>query len=522
MGKKMDKKKLGRSFDSIVKDDSGISHKKIYERFSSPKSSDKKAAVKRKIPSAEIAEKEGSFNTYLQERKRRVEKASLKRPGPQPVSSQSWKKKIFSDYYSVIQKQENLLDVLKIIDFNRFEIKSILEKHVIKDFNSWHNTFLRDETKEKKGFNKILKEETKSGIDLLKELNNALEEKQSRGKVAHNNLLKEKVEIYTVWSELAEEKEWLQNENKRMTSELDEFLKKKNWLVSKREYIHYKYSEYGDENKIIELYEQWSKEYDDTKAEEKSLKAEYDKGMQEEKTIPRLWKDIKKEIKSRREEIDMAKYEVHEILKIFPDIEELANESNEIVTKYRATHNDLEESSKILNNLSDKFKQTDAEYKELEKTLYSKKEELAPFVESENSLKNELTEVTNRFNRQEELKEQKSTLNSVLQPLEKSIEEWKNKIKNHEIKSAEMKKETETLKGESQKITSDLKEYESLVGPVKELKERLDNAEKEIPVIVEQDKKLTDEIHNLRKENEILSIKAKQFEMVKKKLEGIK
>ena len=95
-------------------------------------------------------------------------------------------------------------------------------------------------------------------------------------------------------------------------------------------------------------------------------------------------------------------------------------------------------------------------------------------MKTEYSLKIKLTEVSTRFEKQEELKEEQSALSDVLKPLERTINGWKEKIKNHEAKSSNMNKEIETLKEESLKVTTEIKEYEALVGPVRELKEKLD------------------------------------------------
>ncbi len=65
------------------------------------------------------------------------------------------------------------------------------------------------------------------------------------------------------------------------------------------------------------------------------------------------------------------------------------------------------------------------------------------------------------------------------------------------------------------------KEYEAMVEPFKELKGKLENAEKEISLVDEQHEKLTEETDKLRKENEILGAKARQFEEIKKMMEGI-
>lgn len=430
--------------------------------------------------------------------------------------------KNFSDFYSIIQDQKSLLDEIKIIGSNTFDIESILKQYKGKDYSNLYNTFLLDATKGKKDFNDLISEQIRSGLGLLKDLNTHIDGEFSEQESSYRGLLRKKEELNSFWSNLSGVKAGLQNENREMTLELDGFLKKKSWLVSKREYISYKYNEYGDEEKINETFQEWSEEYNNEKAEEKALKAEYEKVRQDEKIIPRVCKDIKSYIKSQKDGISLAKYEMEEIFKAVPDFEERAKESEEIVSKYNAVHKDLEENTSTLNDLRDKFKKVDDEKKKLEINFEEKKAVLAPILKTEDSLKNKLAEITDRFGRQEELKGERHILREVMQPLEGRLEGWKEKIKNFEKKSIEANKEIENLKSESHKLVAELKEYEALAGPVTELKERMDSAGKENATIGEQDKKLTSEIHKTRKENELLSIKARQFEMVRKKLEGIK
>ncbi len=201
--------------------------------------------------------------------------------------------KNFSDFYSIIQDQKNLLDEIKIIGSNTFEIGPILKQYKGKDFSNLYNIFLLDETKGKKDFNDLIREQIRSGLGLLKDLNTHIDEKASEQEAAYRDLLNKKEELNNFWSNLSGEKEGLQNESRKMTLELNEFLKKRSWLVSKREYINHKYNEYGDDEKINELFQQWSEEYKTEIGEEKALKVEYEKVRQDGKTIPLVCKDIK-------------------------------------------------------------------------------------------------------------------------------------------------------------------------------------------------------------------------------------
>ena len=64
-----------------------------------------------------------------------------------------------------------------------------------------------------------------------------------------------------VRSNIEEKKDRLRNENMKMISDLNSFLKRKNRLVLKKDYVNYKYNEYGDSRKINELFRSWSIEY---------------------------------------------------------------------------------------------------------------------------------------------------------------------------------------------------------------------------------------------------------------------
>lgn len=521
MAKKV-KPKLGRSFGAIIDDDTQTSHKKILKTYVVPEKPEKKITRKQIAPPPVGRKKPEPVKAFKPVKKQRPVTAKIKKTKLPPAKLPESIPKIFSDFYSIIQDKENILDVIKVIGRDKPEVQSLFKQRRRKDFKSLHNTFFHDKTKEKKVFNQIIKDETKSGISFLKELNEIIEKKHSKEELSYRDLLNKKEDLYSLWSNLAEDKERLQDENKNMTLELDDFLEKKSWLVSKREYVEFKGREYGGEDRISDLFDQWSEELKNMKAEEESLKADYKKSQQDVKTIPRLSNDIKKEIKSRQDEMAMAKYEILEILKVYPDIEERAKESQDIVLKYSAVHKDLEEKINTLKDIKDKFKKIDSESNALENKLSNRKKEIEPFLKTQNSLKNKLEEVSNKFNMQEEILEEKRVLNETIKPFEKSVQEWKKKIKEYETKSIEMNKEIETLKEESLKTAPELKELEALIGPAKELKEKLTNMEKEVSMIDEQDKILTKDIHRMRKENEILSVKARQYEMIKKKLEKIK
>lgn len=330
-------------------------------------------------------------------------------------------------------------------------------------------------------------------------------------------LLTKEEDRLTMWSDIAQEKDRLRNENSAMISDLNTFLQMKKQLASRRDYINYKYSEYGDLHRINELFELWSGEYENARAEAETLKVEYEKARKDLEAIPRACDNIKDYIISLQHAISLVTYEMEEIRNANPDLEKRAKESEEILSKYHAVHKDLEQNTSVLADLRDKFQLASDEKREVEKRISDKKDELATLLKNEDSLARELTVITDRFNKQQELTEEMQAIGH----LEKSLGEWKEKMRHHEIKSAEMNEEINSLKAESAELTSGLKEYEALIGPFKELKARLESAEKELYLTDEQVNKLRDEIDKITKENELLSAKATQFEMVKKKMESI-
>ena len=153
----------------------------------------------------------------------------------------------------------------------------------------------------------------------------------------HSNILKEKGaymepmsqknETYTVIPDIEEERGRLRNENMGMVSDLNLFLKRKERLVLKKEYINYKYNEFGDSDRINELFKSWSAEYRNAKREAETLKAEYAKKGGDEKTIPRVIRDVEDDIAILRKAILVARNEIDRVIEAYPDLEGLAKDN---------------------------------------------------------------------------------------------------------------------------------------------------------------------------------------------------
>jgi chromosome segregation ATPase len=344
--------------------------------------------------------------------------------------------------------------------------------------------------------------------------------RNSRG--THMELFNKEEDRFAVWANIAQEKDRLRNENIRMISNLNTLLQRKKRFVSEREFVEYKHDEYGDPDRINELFVLWSGEYENARAEAETLRVQYESARRDLEAIPRARDNINDYIISLKHAISLVTYEIEQIHNAFPDLEERARESEEIFSRYDAIRRDLEENTKVLADLRDKFETASDERREVEKGLLEKKEELATLLKAEDSLTRELTEITDRFNKQQELTEEMHLLKEAIAHLEKSVGEWKDKLEKHEIKSTEMNEQIKSLKAESAELTSELRECEAMLEPFKGLRVRLEDNEKELSLTDEQIKKLTDEIDKITKENEMLSPKATQFEMVKKKLESIK
>lgn len=430
--------------------------------------------------------------------------------------------KDFSEFASELKNQEEIVALIKIFNSDEFESEPVLKSYKDHDLNKLRNVLSHDHSGKKKIFREMLNDETKGNVLILEELTSILKKKNSAEELVCRDLLKKKENDYELWSKLTESVDTLQVENKRMTVEHNELLEKKSLLTTKRDFINYKMEEFGDEKRISELFEEWSAEHARAKAEKVKLEAELEKAREDEKVFPRLCNDARNNIKRLKADINHAKYEMQEILKAFPNIEDKAKESEEIVVKYKSVHEEMEKTAIILTDLREQISKVTEDEKYLREDLSKKKEELVPLVETETTLKTQLTDLTNKFNRQEELTDQAETLKGVINPLESKLKEWRSKVDNHERMSKKINEEIEKLKDESAEMASELKELESMVGPVKELRKKLEEAKKEVSTLKEQEEQSTSEIKKLTEENSLLSIKARQFDMIKKRMEGMK
>ena len=322
-------------------------------------------------------------------------------------------------------------------------------------------------------------------------------------------------------SSIEEERDQLRSKNMRMMSDFNSYSKRIKRLAVKRDYVDYKYNEYGDTHQIKRYFDAWVDEYINAGEEAKTLKEEYLKKSKDLDTIPTVIADIKSDIEELKKAVFVADYEIDQITGAFPDLYEQAIASEETEKKYRLVHKEFADVDRNLTDFRLKFDAVNTEKRKLADDLSEQKTELSPLLKMETSLKDDLAELTERFDRQEKLREEKAALEEVIKNLEESVGEKRERIKNHETYTNEINAKIEGLKSESNRLRSKIKEYEALVKPYRELKERLERVEAEISRSDAQHRRFTDEIGKVSIENEILQAKANQYEEIKRMMEDI-
>lgn len=314
----------------------------------------------------------------------------------------------------------------------------------------------------------------------------------------------------------------LRLENLSMISDLNTFLKRNKLLALKRSYVNFKYTEYGDFSRVDEIYDALSSTFISARKEAAQLKADYEKAIEDIETIPTACNSIGNTIDDIENEVSIARNEVDEILEAFPNLEARAEACRTIQTESAAARRQLEDNSRRQGGLKHEFQTRDGEKQNREKQLADKKKILAPLVESETELNETLAEIADRFERQETFTQEKQLAEESIGSLEKKIATFEEMILAHDTELAEKNQTIAALKDESTKLAAGAKEYEAKLIPFRELTDRLQKAREEVSSIDGQREKITEETEKLRKENEILGTKAKQFGILTKKLEGLR
>ncbi len=221
-----------------------------------------------------------------------------------------------------------------------------------------------------------------------------------------------------------------------------------------------------------------------------------------------------------KEAIFLAVSETNQMLEAFPGLEALAKESERITAAHFAVCEDFEKKSRALNDLEQKYERAGKEKDNLLRDVSEKRDELTSLQKTEASHRERLTDITGRAELQQTLTEEKQVLEKVMDTLEKGLQEKRGKIKDHEMRTAQLNKEITDLKEESTHLRADLIEYQALVDPFVSLKTGLENIEVEISDIDVQVEKLKTETADMKKDEEILRIRAAQFEQIKKRMAG--
>ena len=322
------------------------------------------------------------------------------------------------------------------------------------------------------------------------------------------------------WWETREEEDRFRNQNISAITTLNRVLKKNRQLALIKGYVTQKELEYGNFNNISEIFASLSDEYETAEDEFTTLNGKYKKASNDAECLPDVNNDIKSDIDGLKEGVFIAGNETDQILAAFPGLEELAEESVRLTTEHHTVAGDLEEKGGNLNDLEQKYDSAKKEKIRIEKDVSAKSRDLALLVETESSHRDKLADITKRAQIQQELTEEKQTLEKVTGTLKKSIEEKDKKIKDHETQTTRLNKEISGIKDESVKLREELKEYQALVVPFMSLKTEFENAEKELSEVDGQIAKLTTEADKMKKDEEMLRIKARQFEEIKKRMTG--
>ncbi len=314
----------------------------------------------------------------------------------------------------------------------------------------------------------------------------------------------------------------LRLENLSMISDLNASLKRNKVLAQKRTYVNYKYTEYGDFSRVDEIYDSLSSTYIAARKEAAQLKSDYESAIADIETMPTACNSIRNTIGDIKDEVSIAQDEVNEILDAFPDLEGRAEAGRALVTESTAVRNQLEDNSRQQGSLKHDFQTSEGEKQYKEKELEEKTRILGPLVETESELNETLAEIADRFERQEAYTQEKQAAETSIASLEKKIADFEETLLAHDADVAEKNRTIASLKEESTQLAASVKEFEVKLVPFRELTGRLKEAREEIASIEGQRGKITEETENLRKDNEMLETKARQFSLLTKKMEGLR
>ncbi len=322
--------------------------------------------------------------------------------------------------------------------------------------------------------------------------------------------------------DIGAEEEKLRMANLSMMSDLNLSLKQNKLLALKRNYVNSKYTEYGDFSRVDEIYDSLSSTFIAARNEAAQLKSAYESAIADVEPIPAACESIRNAIIDIAGEVALAGEEIDEILETFPDLEERAAASAAMTSESAVVKRELESNSRRQGALRHEFQTADSEKQRLEKQLADQKKTLTPLVESETDLNDTLSEIADRFERQEALTREKVAIEEAIGSLETKMAVVEASIHTHETELAEKNQRIAVLKDDSAALTARVKDYEEKILPFRELTEGLEKATSALSALDEQSEKITGEVQKLRKDNDMLETKAKQFGVLNQKLEGLR
>ena len=203
-------------------------------------------------------------------------------------------------------------------------------------------------------------------------------------------------------------------------------------------------------------------------------------------------KKLKEEINSKDKLIENIKNEIKEKKGLFSEINKIKKEMNNIIQTMENLNNEIEEKDKIIKELKDNEipkSRNKIQNKEKEILLKQIKENREKKLEMNKEYENIKLKLMELKNKKEKLKELSQTSNQILKTALETKEKIKNEYENY--------------------IQNIIEEYEQKI--------KEENEKKEFNILAQEDKLIIEENEKIKKENEDLMNKIKDFPNLEKK-----
>ena len=203
-------------------------------------------------------------------------------------------------------------------------------------------------------------------------------------------------------------------------------------------------------------------------------------------------KKLKEEINSKDKLIENIKNEIKEKKGLFSEINKIKKEMNNIIQTMENLNNEIEEKDKIIKELKDNEipkSRNKIQNKEKEILLKQIKENREKKLEINKEYENIKLKLMELKNKKEKLKELSQTSNQILKTALETKEKIKNEYENY--------------------IQNIIEEYEQKI--------KEENEKKEFNILAQEDKLIIEENEKIKKENEDLMNKIKDFPNLEKK-----